>query len=45
MDENLGKNCKKMGDTNWNNTTNGQKFEKMGDTKRLQMEKKSFKKL
>ena len=33
MDENLGKNCKKMGDTNWNNTTNGQKFEKMGDTK------------
>ena len=23
----------KMGDTNWNDTTNGRKFEKMGDTK------------
>ena len=33
MDENFEKNCKKMGDTNWNDTTNGQKFEKMGDTK------------
>ena len=33
-----------MGDTNWNDTTNRQKFEKIGDTKRLQMGKKSDKK-